>query len=120
MRNITVSVDEETHRLARIRAAELDTSVSALVREFLRGLADGSPAGRASHDPEGEPGQEDTEETNLESRRRNLRQVFADFDARGVGLSMSENLSREEIYDRGRARDEAEWARMHLPAMDRE
>ena len=26
MRNITVSVDEETHRLARIKAAELDTS----------------------------------------------------------------------------------------------
>ena len=36
MRNITVSVDEETHRLARIKAAELDTSVSALVREYLR------------------------------------------------------------------------------------
>ena len=29
MKNITVSVDEETHRLARIRATELDTSVSA-------------------------------------------------------------------------------------------
>ena len=40
-RNITVSVDEETHRLARIRAAELDTSVSALVREYLRSLASG-------------------------------------------------------------------------------
>ncbi|MDE2888978.1 MAG: hypothetical protein OXR72_12265 [Gemmatimonadota bacterium] len=39
MRNITVSVDEETHRLARIRAAELDTSVSALVRDFLKNLA---------------------------------------------------------------------------------
>ena len=38
MRNITVSVDEETHRLARIRAAELDTSVSALVRDFLKNL----------------------------------------------------------------------------------
>ena len=38
MKNITVSVDEETHRLARIRAAELDTSVSALVRDFLRNL----------------------------------------------------------------------------------
>ena len=38
MKNITVSVDEETHRLARIRAAELDTSVSALVRQFLRSL----------------------------------------------------------------------------------
>ena len=39
MRNITVSVDEETHRLARIRAAELDTSVSALVRNYLKHLA---------------------------------------------------------------------------------
>ena len=39
MRNITVSVDEETHRLARIRAAEMDTSVSALVRGYLRSLA---------------------------------------------------------------------------------
>ena len=38
MKNITVSVDEETHRLARIRAAELDTSVSALVRNYLRSL----------------------------------------------------------------------------------
>ena len=36
MKNITVSVDEETHRMARIRAAELDTSVSALVRDYLR------------------------------------------------------------------------------------
>ena len=26
MRNITVSVDQETHRLARIRGAELDTA----------------------------------------------------------------------------------------------
>ena len=38
MKNITVSVDEETHRLARIRAAELGTSVSALVRGFLKTL----------------------------------------------------------------------------------
>ena len=39
MKNITVSVDEETHRHARIRAAELGTSVSALVRGYLRSLA---------------------------------------------------------------------------------
>ena len=38
MKNITVSVDEETHRLARIRAAELGTSVSALVRGCLKTL----------------------------------------------------------------------------------
>ena len=35
MRNITVSVDDEVYRKARIRAAEAQTSVSALVREYL-------------------------------------------------------------------------------------
>jgi len=35
MKNITVSVDEETYRLSRIKAAEEDTSVSALVRAYL-------------------------------------------------------------------------------------
>lgn len=35
MKNITVSVDDETYRRARIKAAEQDTSVSALVRRFL-------------------------------------------------------------------------------------
>jgi len=32
MKNITVTVDDEVHRRARIRAAELDTSLSAVVR----------------------------------------------------------------------------------------
>jgi hypothetical protein len=40
MKNITVSVDEETYRLARIKAAERETSVSALVKQFLTGLAE--------------------------------------------------------------------------------
>ena len=48
MRNITVSVDEETHRLARIRAAELDTSVSSLVRDFLKSLAADRVGGTAA------------------------------------------------------------------------
>jgi hypothetical protein len=39
MKNITVSVDDETYRLARIKAAERDTSVSALVKQFLMALA---------------------------------------------------------------------------------
>ena len=38
MRNIPVSVHDDTYRRSRIRAAELDTSVSALVRGFLEGL----------------------------------------------------------------------------------
>jgi plasmid stability protein len=35
MKNITVSVDDDLYRKARVRAAELDTSVSAVVRSFL-------------------------------------------------------------------------------------
>lgn len=103
MRNITVSVDQETHRLARIRAAELDTSVSALVRRYLRSLAsgeDGSAGGTSGADKQFE--------TPLERRRRCLNEVFEDFDARGVRLRMSDNLTREELYDRDRARQEAE------------
>jgi plasmid stability protein len=41
MKNITVTVDDETYRIARIRAAELDTSVSAMVKAFLTEVADG-------------------------------------------------------------------------------
>lgn len=40
MKNITVSVPEEIYRRARVKAAERDSSVSALVREFLRRLGD--------------------------------------------------------------------------------
>ncbi len=35
MKNITLKVDDETYRKARIRAAKAGTSVSAMVREFL-------------------------------------------------------------------------------------
>ncbi len=41
MKNITVSLDDETYRRARIKAAEMDTSVSALVKQFLSDLAAG-------------------------------------------------------------------------------
>ena len=36
MKNLTISLDEETARLARIRAAERDMSVSRYVGELLR------------------------------------------------------------------------------------
>jgi len=38
MKNVNVTLDEETWRAARVFAAEHDTSVSALVRESLRRL----------------------------------------------------------------------------------
>jgi plasmid stability protein len=40
VKNITVSVPDQVYRRARMRAAARDTSVSALVREFLAGLGD--------------------------------------------------------------------------------
>lgn len=47
MKNVTIALDDETHRKARIRAAELGTSLSALVKKYLAGLAEdgASPAG---------------------------------------------------------------------------
>lgn len=38
MRNVTVSLPDEAYRRARVVAASRDTSVSALVREFLETL----------------------------------------------------------------------------------
>jgi hypothetical protein len=39
MKNVTIALDDETHRKARIRAAELGTSLSALVKDYLNALA---------------------------------------------------------------------------------
>jgi hypothetical protein len=93
MKNITVSIDEKTHHLACIHAAKLDTSVAALVEEYLKNLAS------------------DVEESERERRRRRLKEVVADITANNGGLRMADNLPREELYDRARARAEAEKAR---------
>jgi plasmid stability protein len=46
VKNVTIALDDEVHRRARIRAAELGTSLSALVKTFLNGLAAGeAPSG---------------------------------------------------------------------------
>ena len=44
MKNITLKVDDETYRKARIRAAQSGTSVSAMVREFLNRDEDAADA----------------------------------------------------------------------------
>lgn len=92
MKRIAVAIDEETHRRARIRAAELGTSVSALVRGYLSSLI----SRMANED---EANRQDVE-TPDERRRRLLREVLADLDAKGAGLVMSENLPRDALYDR--------------------
>lgn len=76
MRNITVSVDDETYRRARVAAAERDTSVSALVKAYLEQLA--------SHE---------TEIERLKRQEREIRSKIAVFN-RG------DRLSREDLHSR--------------------
>lgn len=78
MKNITVTVDDETYRKARIKAAERDTSVSALVKQFLTELA--------------------TEEARHERLLRQERELRA----RITNFSASDRLPRDELYDRRR------------------
>lgn len=42
MKNVTIAIDDETHRQARIRAAEMGTSLSALVKDYLNSLSNTS------------------------------------------------------------------------------
>jgi hypothetical protein len=64
MRNITVSLDDETYRRARMVAAERDTSLSALVMRFLIDLAP-----------------EETKTERVKRQQHELREHITDFDA---------------------------------------
>ncbi len=92
MKNITVSVDEETYRQCRIKAAEAGTSVSALVREFLTKLN----ADRTREDAAASASLEEQRE-----RARRMRQeVYDSMEARGSQFSASDRLPRDELYNR--------------------
>ncbi|MDB6040131.1 MAG: hypothetical protein JWM99_3972 [Verrucomicrobiales bacterium] len=78
VRNITVSVDEETYRKARMHAAEQETSVSSLVREHLASLV---------------------QESALSEWDRKRRKLSAAFDKaqQKTGKPVS-TIDRDEIY----------------------
>jgi plasmid stability protein len=80
VKNITVSLPDAVYRQARIRAAERDTSVSALVREYLMSLAD--------------------EESDFERRKRLQADVLASIESFGAG----DRLTREAVHDRNALR----------------
>ena len=86
MKTISVSVDDETHRLARIRAAETGTTVSAMMRNLLTALLQ-SPLDDVQF------------ETEHQRRVRMLDEVMSRFEREGAGLKASERLSREEMYN---------------------
>ena len=92
MKNITVSVDDDTHRRSRIRAAELDTSVAALVRGFLERLVQGGAEATGADGPRAE--------TEGERRRRLLDEAFEDICATRSGFRAGDNVGREALHDR--------------------
>ena len=78
MRRITVSIDDDVHRRARIKAAEDGTTVSAAVRDFLIRWSG--------------------EATEFDRRKR-----LQDETLRSIGaFTAGDRLPREEIYRRGR------------------
>jgi plasmid stability protein len=76
VKNITVSVPEDVYRNARIRAAELGKSLSALVAEFLNSLSE-----------------REMEFARLEAKQRQVQREIRRFRAR-------DRLSREDVHDR--------------------
>ena len=76
MKNITVSISEDVYRKARVKAAELDTSVSALVRDFLQSLG--------------------SEESDFKRRKRLQDEVLEAIEL----FRARDRVSREEIHDR--------------------
>lgn len=76
MRNITVSVPDDVYRSARIRAAQLGTSVSALVTTYLGSLAEG-----------------EAEFVRLEAKQRRVLAEIGQF-------SGADRLSRDDVHGR--------------------
>jgi len=84
MKNITVSVDDEVYHRSRVKAAEMKTSVSALVRESLEALAG--------------------EETEFERLKGLEEEVVGRLRKREQGFSASRRMTREEAHDRNALR----------------
>jgi uncharacterized protein YdaU (DUF1376 family) len=79
VKNVTVSLDDATYRRARMIAAERDTSISALVKEFLIELGSG-----------------ESQVERLKREERALRERITSFRA-------SDKQSRDELHDRARS-----------------
>jgi hypothetical protein len=80
VKNITVSVDDATYHRARVRAAELRTSVSAMVRKMLNEAAG--------------------QETDQERLRRQELEIRARLVSRAEPFRASDRLSRDALHDR--------------------
>lgn len=83
MKNITISVDDELYRLARIRAAERSTSISAMFKSFLMRLTES-----------------DGTMTEFQRLQREEEELRAELRAHRCGLNSAHNLNRDDLHDR--------------------
>jgi hypothetical protein len=77
VKNITLSVPDEVYRAARVHAAERGSSVSALVADYLRSLAD-----------------REAEFARLEAQQRRIQEQITNFSA-------ADRLDRDAVHERG-------------------
>lgn len=80
MKNITITVDEELYHRSRVRAAEMRTTVSALVRAYLERLVD--------------------EEARYERLLREHEEALARIREEHPGYGASDRLSRDRVHGR--------------------
>jgi plasmid stability protein len=85
MKNITVSIDDETYRRARIRAAELNTSVSSMVKKYLTSVSN------------------DAQKPVSQEEFHRLKQLEEEIRSRITNFNGGDRLSRDELYDRKRS-----------------
>lgn len=83
MKNITITVDDEVYRLARIKAAEQSTSISAMFKAYLLRMVHSEGA-----------------ETDFQRLQREEEELRAELRASRLGLNPAHNLSREELHTR--------------------
>lgn len=97
MKNVTISLPDDLHRFARVTAAEMDKSLSALVKEYLEKLRAEKMAAKADPSQEIMPsGITRAEFDRMAAREIELRkQIPEGFDPR-------DRLSREELYNTAR------------------
>lgn len=83
MKNITITIDDELYRNARIKAAQESTSVTAMVRDFLIETVNGKKAG-------------DKFDRLLQEQLSLMTQIHQ----KHPRLNPHDNLTRDDLYDR--------------------
>jgi hypothetical protein len=87
LKNVTVSLRDEVYRRARIKAAELETSLSGFIASLLEEVARTDDL-------------ESAERARKERIARTLDEIHASQAGRGKYFNASRRMTREQIHER--------------------